>query len=273
METIKIKSRDGTGLRLGRWGDGDRDVLLVHGLAEHAERYEHVGQALAARGWRVTVVELRGHGLSEGKRGHVNSWQDYLDDVTAALGTLGDTVALVGHSMGGLVVLSALASAAPPAVLGAAVSNPLLGVRVKAPVIKVKAARMLAALLPGLSLSNELDTKMISRDPEVVAAYEKDPLVFSTITPRWFREMNDAIVSVREAAPRVSASIYLMVSEGDGICDPAAAREIVGSWAGPTQVSEYGELYHELFNEPEKEQVIKDLGDWLEGLTPAPGQA
>ena len=273
METITIKSKDGTALRLGRWGDGERDVLLVHGLAEHAGRYEHVGQALAARGWRVTVVELRGHGQSEGRRGHVDAWQDYLDDMAAALDTLGDQVAVVGHSMGGLVAMSALAAAAPPAVLGVAVSNPLLGVRVKAPAIKVKAARLLATLLPWLPLSNELDTKKISRDPEVVAAYEQDPLVFSTITPRWFREMNDAIDSVRAQAPRATTPLYMLVSEGDEICDPASAREIVGTWAGPTQVSEYGELYHELFNEPEKEQVLKDLGDWLEGLVPAPGQA
>ena len=271
METMVIKSKDGTALRLGRWGEGERDVLLVHGLAEHAGRYEHVGQFLAARGWRVTLVELRGHGESGGRRGHVNAWQDYLDDMAAALDTLGDKVAVVGHSMGGLVVLSSLASATPPTLMGVAVSNPLLGVRVKAPVIKVKAARTLAVLLPWLPLSNELDTKQISRDPEVVRAYEEDPLVFSTITPRWYREMNDAIDSVRAFAPRASAPLHLLVSEGDTICNPAAAREIAQAWTGPTTVTEYGELYHELFNEPEQAQVLQDLGAWLDSLLPGEG--
>ncbi len=271
METINIKSKDGTALRLGRWGEGERDVLLVHGLAEHAGRYEHVGQSLSARGLRVTLVELRGHGESEGRRGHVSSWKDYLDDMAAALGTLGDRVAVVGHSMGGLVVLSALASETPPALAGVAVSNPLLGVRVKAPVIKVKAARMLATLLPWIPLSNELDTKQISRDPEVVKAYEDDPLVYSTITPRWYREMNDAIDSVRAFAPRASTPLYLLVSEGDTICNPESAREIAGAWSGPTTVTEYGELYHELFNEPEQAEVLEDLGAWLEGILPENG--
>jgi alpha-beta hydrolase superfamily lysophospholipase len=266
METIAIKSKDGTALRLGRWGEGERDVLIVHGLAEHASRYEHVGQALADRGFRVTVVELRGHGESGGRRGHVNSWQEYLDDMNAALDTLGDKVAVVGHSMGGLVVLSALASSTPPALLGVAVSNPLLGVRVQAPAIKIMAARMLATLLPWIPLSNELDTKKISRDPEVVAAYEKDPLVFSTITPRWWREMNDAMGAVAAFAPRASTKLHLLVSEGDAICDPDAARGIAAAWDGPAKVTEYGELYHELFNEPEKERVLQDLGGWLEGL-------
>ncbi len=266
METIKIQSKDGTSLRLGRWGGGERDLMLVHGLAEHAGRYGHVAEALAGRGWRVTLVELRGHGESEGRRGHVTAWQDYLDDFQAAYSQLGSKVAVVGHSMGGLVTLSALASPGAPAPLGVAVSNPLLGMRVKAPVIKVKAARMLATLLPWLPLSNELDTSKVSRDPEVVAAYETDPLVFSTITPRWFREMNDAISRVVEFAPRATTPLHLLVSEGDVICDPVVARQVAEAWGGPTQVTEYGELYHELFNEPEKEKVLADLGDWLETL-------
>ena len=266
MKTFTIKSKDGTNLRMARWGEGDRNVLLVHGLAEHAGRYEHVAAALATRGWSVFLVELRGHGESEGRRGHVVAWQDYLDDLQAACAELGDRYAVVGHSMGGLVAMSALAAGGVMSPTGVAVSNPLLGTRVQAPAIKVKAARLLATILPWLPLSNELDTSKVSRDPEVVAAYESDPLVYSTITPRWYREMNDAIDRVKAFAPQAQTPLHLMVSEGVVICDPPTARDIAGAWGGETRVTEYGELFHELFNEPEKEQVLGDLGDWLETL-------
>ena len=88
MQTSFIQSQDGTRLRIGKSGEGTRHVLLVHGLAEHMDRYAHVVEALNNAGWSVTAVELRGHGKSEGKRGHVDRWEQYLDDVRAAAATI-----------------------------------------------------------------------------------------------------------------------------------------------------------------------------------------
>ena len=100
MQTEMITSADGTRLRIGRSGDGDKHILIVPGLAEHLGRYTHVVDALTAGGWQVTVVELRGHGKSEGKRGHVMSWSEYTADVVAAAAAVGGPLVLLGHSMG-----------------------------------------------------------------------------------------------------------------------------------------------------------------------------
>lgn len=264
METCRIQSADGTPLRLGRWstqGAARGEVLIVHGLAEHAERYEHVGQALTDAGWRATVVELRGHGESGGKRGHVDAWSDYLDDVRAALARIGAPVILLAHSMGGLVVLDLLRDP-PPLVRGFALSDPLIAMAFEAPRLKLAAAGLLSKVLPRLSLNNELDPNLISRDAEVVRRYVADPMVYDTITPRWFTEMQAARKRVQAHASRYTLPGLLMLGTGDRICDWKQARAFAEHWPNGT-IREYDGLYHEILNEPEQAQVLSDLVAWL----------
>ncbi|RME25575.1 MAG: alpha/beta hydrolase [Deltaproteobacteria bacterium] len=263
-----IRSADGTRLRLFQWTPPEpagRDVLLVHGLAEHADRYHHVAAALNAAGHRATLVELRGHGRSEGRRGHVRRWQDYVDDVVAAARFVRGEMFIVAHSMGGLVVLDGLRGGPlREHAVAVAVSNPLLGVAFDPPKVKEAAAGLLSRLLPWLSLSNELDVNLISRDKAVVAAYEADPLVFDTITPRWYTEMLGARKRVHAHAGRYDLPGLAMVGTGDGICDHRATVSLMERWGHPDhEVKRYEGLYHELFNEPEKERVLADLVAWL----------
>jgi lysophospholipase len=264
METLSIHSDDGTPLRLLRWGDGDKDILLVHGLAEHGGRYTHVAEALVAQGWRVTLVELRGHGESGGKRGHVKVWHHYVEDVQAAAATIGKPFVMVAHSMGGLVALSSLMEPMSPNCKALALSNPLLGVAVDAPAIKVMAAGLLSKLMPTLSLDNELDTAFISRDAAVVHRYDADPMVYGTITPRWYTEMNTARELVNGHVGRIEIPLLMMISTGDLICDHEVARRYAHQWGGEAEVEEYAGLYHEIFNEPEQDQVLNRLTTWLE---------
>lgn len=259
METYFLDSADGTRLRAGRLGDGARDLLIVHGLAEHLDRYDHVARAFAGRGWRVTVLELRGHGHSGGRRGHVMDWAEYVADVRAAAESLRPGWSLFAHSMGGLVTLDAVREGLAPARY--ALSNPLLGVRVKAPKAKIAAGRLLSRVWPTLSLTNELDPAGLSRDLEVGRAYAADPLVYNTITPRWYTEMTRALERVGGMpAPTMPTKFFL--SDADPICDPVAAAALARRFGAGIQ--EYPGMRHELVNEIGKEQVIADLADWLE---------
>jgi alpha-beta hydrolase superfamily lysophospholipase len=261
---LSAASDDGTRLRLARWGDGDRDALLVHGLAEHAGRYTHVAAAMVARGWRVTLVELRGHGESEGARGHTGRWRRYVEDLQTAASTVGRPLVMVAHSMGGAVALDALREPFTPAVRALALSNPALQSAVVAPAWKLKASGLLSKLLPALPLNNEIPTAHLSRDLSVVRAYEADPLVYPKITPRWFTELMAAQQRIFEHAPRYTVPMRLMVGTGDQICAPEGARRLAGAWTGPKDVVEYPGLYHELFNEPERQQVLDGLLDWMD---------
>jgi alpha-beta hydrolase superfamily lysophospholipase len=258
-----IVSADGTRLRVLRFGPATpaagRDLLVVHGLAEHASRYNYVASALVARGWRVSVLELRGHGHSGGKRGHVQRWQEYVDDVSAAVPTMAADYAMLAHSMGGLVTLESLRLGLKPRRV--ALSNPLLGVRVQAPALKVAAARGLSYVWPSLSLTNELDPAMLSRDPAIGAAYAVDPLVYNTITPRWYTEMRAAIQRVVTGSYTIPVRFHL--SETDPVTDPPVARELA-SRMDSMDVREYPGMLHEILNEIGKDAVIADIADWLE---------
>lgn len=272
VNTRKVESADGTPLRVVVWDDvpagsgNPRDVLLVHGYAEHAGRYTHVGAALNRAGYRVTFVELRGHGESGGQRGHVDRWRRYVEDLWAAATCVEGSFAVVAHSMGGLVVFDALREAIRQPVLGVATSNPLVALGFVPPKFKVKAAGLLSRLLPRLNMPGELDPNNICRDPDVVRRYIADPLVFDTITPRWFTEMLGATARVRDAGPRMSHPLLMLVGEADAVTSPKAAIELGERWGGPKVVRRYPGLYHELFNEPEKEQVLGDLIAWLNTL-------
>jgi alpha-beta hydrolase superfamily lysophospholipase len=266
LNSTTIASADGTKLRFVRWEappDARGQVLLVGGLAEHMGRYGHVAQALMDGGFAVAGIELRGHGHSGGQRGHVERWERYCEDVRAALDELDGEVTILCHSMGGLVSLETVLGGAPQ-VKALVISNPLLGVRVQAPKIKEMAGRLMSRIWPTLSLGNELDPSMISRDQATVDAYVADKLVFGTITPRWFTEMEATQQKVKAAAGSFKIPLLMMVSEGDQITDPQAGRDFVASYGAEAELKEWGELYHELFNELERDQVLAHVVSWLQ---------
>lgn len=265
MTNTTLASADGTHLNLVRWDieSPKAQVLLVGGLAEHMGRYPHVAKALNDAGYAVAGVELRGHGHSAGKRGHVEDFADYGADVRAALDEVGPSF-IVCHSMGGLVS-SDLVVRDPKDIRGWAMSNPLLGLRFEPPRWKVAGSRLLNKLVPRLSLSNELDTSWISRDPEVVARYEADPLVFGTITPRWFMSSLAAQERVFAGAAAITIPHLSLVGDADPITNPDAAIRFFEACGSESKtLKRYEELVHELFNEPEKDQVLADLVAWLD---------
>jgi len=266
MQILSADSDDGTRLRLVRWGNGPRDVLLVHGLAEHAGRYEHVAARLVEAGYRVTLLELRGHGESEGQRGHTRRWHRYVEDMQVAGSLVGKPLAIVAHSMGGLVTLDTLREPYVPQVVGVALSNPLVQPSSTPGEFRTRLVRKLAKYLPFLPIRTELDTSLISRDREVVLAYEADPNVFPTVTVRWAAEMMDATQRVAADPPRIQVPLRMMLGTADGICEPAAGRSLAQGWLGDKDIVSYEGAYHELFNEPDKAVILDGLVEWLDAL-------
>jgi alpha-beta hydrolase superfamily lysophospholipase len=259
LRTSFVTSADGTRLRLASWGNGPRDVLIVHGLAEHAERYEHVGATLAEAGWTATLVELRGHGHSGGRRGHVMRWGEYVEDVKAASAGLRAGWSLFAHSMGGLVALESVRAGVSPRRL--ALSNPLLGVRIVAPPGKIFAAKVLSRVWPSLALKNEIDPAQLSRDPAIGAAYIADPLVFDTVTPRWYTEMVAAQGRAIGAAYGLPMAMY--VGSEDHITDPVINKEFALRVRAHLRI--YPDFRHEILNEIGKEAALAEIVAWLDG--------
>lgn len=251
--------------------DARATLLIVHGYAEHGGRYERTGPDLARRGYRTWTIDLRGHGRSTGPRGHVGSFDEYLDDVEtlrerAASDAPPGPVFLVGHSMGGLVaILYALER--PDGLKALALSSPLLAlhpdVDLSGPISWL--ARAAARVLPRLRVNRALDPSAVSRSAETVAAYAADPLIVRGTTLGWYAALGAALERAWSGAAGLRPPTWLAWAGADRLVDSAAPpRWAADAPAGRVTLSERPGLFHELFNEPERDQVLADLVDWLE---------
>ncbi|MCE2910145.1 MAG: lysophospholipase [Burkholderiaceae bacterium] len=277
MSSPVLNTPDGLALALSEWPvPAPRGlVVVVHGLGEHAARYDHVARALNAAGWSVLAHDQRGHGRSGGPRGTLPRGDGLLEDLAHVLdrapATSGPRV-LLGHSMGGAVAARFVAEALAPR--PAAWSRPVQGLALSSPAL---AARLSAwqrwqlaigeRLLPNVAQRNGIDPRGLSHDEAVVAAYVADPLVHDRISARLARFILDAGEHVRAAAPRWALPTLLMWGGADRVVDPAGSRALAA--AAPPDVLtawQFEAMRHEIFNETEREGVLMRLVQWLDRL-------
>lgn len=279
METLT--AADGVALHLRAWpaaGEARGRVLIVHGLGEHIGRYGSVAAALNAAGWQVHGYDQRGHGRSGGARGVLPRADALLDDLsrvidhantaTSARGPL----VLLGHSMGGAVAARFVAEAlaARPARWSRAVDALVLSSPALDPgMTPLRWLRLWIGerLLPEFADGNGLRPAWVSRDPEVVRAYVADPLVHDRLTARLGRFIVDAGAQVRAAAASWSVPTLLMWAGADRCVDPSGSQAMAA--VAPAAVLEarpFPGLAHEIFNEPERAQVLAHLTGWLDRL-------
>lgn len=266
---------DGENLAVQDWPLPDDDtalrgvVVLVHGLGEHAGRYDELARKLNGWGFAVRGYDQCGHGESGGARGALPVETRLLDDLADIVdGTRmrmnPDTpLILLGHSMGGLVA-SRFVSLNMRPVDGLVISSPALDAGLG------KFDKFLLATLPrfapNLAVGNKLNAGFISHDPLVVKAYRDDPLVHDRITPRLARFIDATGPAVIAAAPKWKIPTLLMYAGQDKLVNPEGSRRFAE--AAPREVVQtrcFATLYHEIFNETEAEraQVYECLRTWL----------
>ncbi len=264
MRYLSTRSDDGTPIRLARWNEeGKRDLLIVHGFSEHIGRYHHIGEFFAEQGWRVTAMELRGHGKSGGKKGHVEKWIHFFEDLQSAMGTVGRPMALVGHSLGGLISLWSMMFPLSPEIRCVALSNPLLGLVDTPSKRRVVFAKIMARIVPRMIISRESSPELLSRDQQVVEAFKNDPMVCSDVTVRLGQQTFEALQTVHDYAPKYNYPLRLMLGGADRVCCPIRSQEFAAKYGGNIDTVVYQQCFHELFNELEKEQILKETNRWL----------
>jgi acylglycerol lipase len=252
-------------------GDPKAVVLLLHGLAEHSGRYGHVARALTAAGCAVHAVDHRGHGKSDGKRTYVKSYSDYQRDILQFRRLVeqqhpGLPLFVLGHSMGGNLALGHVLDH-QAGVRGMALSAPALAAGSSLSPAKIKLAKLVGKIAPGLRPEG-LSADAISRDPAVVAAYVADPLVFNgKITAG----AAAALLGSMEAFPpryhELRLPILLQQGTADALVDIAGTRRLEAGAVNATVTTHYYDgLYHEIFNEPEQAAVIADTIAWLDSV-------
>jgi len=273
MAYIEDQIRAFDGLRLyirrSKAEDARGEVIIIHGFGEHSGRYGLLTEHLVRNGYSVTSYDQRGHGQSEGLSGHVERFSDYendLDKVISLTKSQADAsrLFLTGHSMGGLVTLRYLARDSSDRVAGAVISAPLLGLAVEAPAYKLLIARISARLAPRMRMNNEIDPMVLSRDSDVGRAYAADPLVHHLVSVGWFAEATRAMQEIKEQAGSIKLPILVMHGTDDKLASIEATRmffDKIGS--DDKELILYKDYYHELFNEPEKEEIYARVTDWL----------
>lgn len=244
-------------------------ILLVHGLGEHSSRYAHVARHCTDRGFAVHALDHYGHGKSDGQPGYVERFSVYLDGVAALLTKVqspspGLPLFLVGHSMGGLIAAAFLLE--NQATFRASVlSGPALKSDAAPPALLLGLVRLLSRIVPTVPIM-ALDATGVSRDPDVVAAYMADPLVFhGKLSARLIAELFAAMTAALERVPEIHLPIMFLHGEKDVLTSPAGSIDMHERVASTDKtVKIYPGLYHEIFNEPEQEQVLGDMTTWLE---------
>lgn len=243
-------------------------VILCHGLGEHSGRYAQLAADFDKKDLAVFALDHRGHGKSGGKRGHVDSFDDYLSDLdsfrTEVDERFGDIPRfLLGHSMGGLIA-ARYAEKNGAGLAGLILSSAALRVDVDASPLKLAAGRFFSKVMPGLSMSNGLDPDKLSHDAEVAEAYKEDPLVHDRVSARWYTEFTAAIEEVHEQAREINVPCLVMQSEKDELVAPRGAPEFFERLTvSDKTLREWEGFYHEMFNEKERQKPVETTLAWI----------
>lgn len=243
-------------------------AVLAHGYAEHFGRYEYFAAKLNAAGIAVYALDHWGHGRSDGTYGFVPALSAFTDGVAMLLDEVkrrhGDSPRfLIGHSMGGLIAAAHLLTHQQHYV-GAILSGPAIKAAEEPSKLMIWISRLLSRFAPKVGVL-PFDATGISRDPAVVAAYIADPLVYrGKMSARLAAEMFDGMAHVRERAATISLPILLLHGAEDRATAPEGSKflaEHVSS--ADRELKLYPGLFHEIFNEPERDSVIADVTGWI----------
>ncbi len=270
--TGTLTTPDGTKLFTQRW---QRDLpvtgvlMLIHGLGEHGGRYVEFADFFTKKGIVVTTFDLRGHGKSEGIRGHIPSYDTILDDIELFFHQEQKLFPdmphyLYGHSLGGNFLINLLLQREirPTAAIASA---PALRTAFTPPKWKLLLAKSLRFAWPHLTMHNGLKGDDLTRSISTEKYYEKDPLVHSQISIELALSGISQGLWAIDNAGRLSVPTYIIHSKSDRITDAKASTAfIAGSDSKYAKIKLYDEMFHELHNEPERDMILEDVYAWMQ---------
>lgn len=270
-KTGQFKGASGELLYFQNWQPERETVaalIVVHGFSDHSSRYSNLVQGLVPRGMNIYAFDQLGHGHSPGKRGHIDSFNLFREDLKAFVHNVNDWVQgqplfLFGHSMGGLIVLS-YGLKYPQGISGVIASAPHLSDPPVSP-IKSLIGRLLSGVLPSVTINAGLDAKDICREAATVQAYEDDPLVHGKGSPRLSTELAAAVIATQEDAENFQLPLLIYHGSADKLTSPQASRQFFDK----VQIENkryitYEGGFHEGHNDLHQERVVIDVGQWIE---------
>lgn len=244
-------------------------LVITHGQAEHSDCYIRLVEALAPLSWTIYAWDLRGHGRSDGQRGYVQNFADYVQDYAAFLNYLRreskmkDPV-LLGHSMGGLIQTTALLEGSTGSAKAQVLSSPMFGVAVEVPLVKDLAALVLSKVLPQLTMGNQIVFTDLTRDPEVIAEFEKDEMRHDRISSSAYLGAIAAIENVRSSIQKIRLPTLIQIPDNDPVVGSTTTQAFFQKWGSTDKtLKEYPDRKHEIYNDLGREEVFQDLIEFL----------
>ncbi len=273
MESYQIHSASGTQLFCKAWQPTDPPkavLLIVHGLGEHMGRYEEMVKVFTDSQLAVFAFDHRGHGQSEGKKGHAESMEQLVGDVEYALMQcrnlfLDIPVFLFGHSMGGQIVASYLDKIKSKEINGAIISSAWFQIASPPPSWQIKLIKRLKSLFPTLTQSNGLDTKNISSVSSEVEAYQKDPLVHDKISLALFNALFQNGLRLIHEAQEVKIPVLVCHGNRDQITTTLGSEQYANNLGAKAEFKIWHNAFHEPHHDLEKEAVMRFYADWVLG--------
>jgi len=247
-------------------GEPRASVVIAHGGAEHSGRYAWVAEQLTARGYAVHALDHRGHGRSEGPPGYVDRFAHAVEDLDRLIDGLAAPVFLLGHSMGGCLALLYVLDH-QDRLAGLVLSSPLCSLDEVPGPLRV-AARVLNRIAPKAGV-HQVDATGVCTDPEVVRAYDEDPLVYrGKLAARTVVEIDDSVNRIRAREAQITLPLLVLSSPGDTIVEPAgAARVHANAGSADKAFVSYDGMAHEILNEPDRQRVVDEITAWLDART------
>jgi alpha-beta hydrolase superfamily lysophospholipase len=250
-------------------------LINLHGLGDHSGLYPSIAAHFPMRGFAVYAFDMRGNGRSPGQRAYLESWADYRGDLHAFIARVrewepGLPLFLLGHSLGGLVVLD-YALHFPAGLSGVMAAAPPLGT-VGVPRLLMMLGRVMSRVWPRFSLEVGMDLSGLARNPAVIETVLSDPLFHRRGTARLSTEVTAAIARVQSRAGELAVPLLILHGSADRMVAPDGSREFFQKVRHPVrEFREYPGAYHGLFADWDQEKVLADVERWLDSrLAEAP---
>jgi alpha-beta hydrolase superfamily lysophospholipase len=245
----------------------EKIILIVHGHGEHGGRYEQVSKFFNEKGYSTAVLTLRGHGNSEGKRGHTPSMEQLILDVEYFIRKIRRNyieakIFLYGHSMGGNILLNYLLNDQSNEINAAIIASPWIRLAFEPPQWKVVIGNLIADLIPTFTQKSGLDTEEISTIKEEVQKYSEDPLIHDLISARLFKVIQKGGENILDKAEKIHHPIFLAHGSIDKITDATASAELAEK-NDLISFHSYEGSRHEIHHDIGREQLLKDVEEWL----------
>jgi alpha-beta hydrolase superfamily lysophospholipase len=249
-------------------GNSKAVLVVVHGVAEHSNRYMNLVDNLVPAKITIYTYDQRGHGNSPGQRGYIDSWEDYREDFKRFLGLVQQQepdlpLYAYGHSQGALTILDFLIHESNQ-ISGAIVSGSPLNSDQAASPLLVVSAKFLSRVWPTFSLASPIKPAQLSCDARVVQKYQEDPTVFKILTARWGTEYLKTQSEVRKNLAAINLPILILHGGEDTLCDPEGSQYIYDQVSSVDKtIKIYPSYFHEIHNEPGHITVMQDIDAWI----------